>query len=449
MSEFLHAIKTKWQNSSFRKTFNLNDEKAKGRDCLLASSILSSLATQLSGGAFYIGFLICFGMNTVNIGIIIFVPMITRLLAIFSPLILERLRRRKVFLTVLAVLANVFNILGVTLLPDLITSQTGRVVGFTLLVTISTAISAIIDSGYSAWHIPYLPNDVRADYYTLTSGISGFFTQTVVLIVSLIIDSFAGSSEQIEIITTFRYIAFALAVLNIVVLAIPKEYPYEPSRKKTKIKDMLVLPLKNKKFLWTVLIVALYYLGFNLTSAAINGFLLKSVGLSYWEINLINAIYFLIHVFFGKALTKSLNKNSRYRILGYALLLQGPTYIMYAFVTSENYIWLWVIVRLMQHVLGVFINSVNASLLNDNIPESDRTNHISFYNLAVHMSCFFSMMLGTLCFWRIGNNVVDIFGFKLAGIPIVLAISGIAQILVGLLCRILNDKLLADDLQNG
>ena len=448
MSEFLHAIKTKWQNSAFRKTFNLSDEKAKGRNCLLASSILSPLATQLSGGAFYIGFLIFFGMNTVNIGIIIFVPVITRLLLLFSPLVLQRLRSRKVFLTVLAILANVINILGVTLLPDLIMSQTGRVIGFTLLVTISTAISTIIDSGYSAWHIPYLPNDVRADYYTLTSGISGFFTQTVVIIVSFIIDSFAGSSEQIEVMTTFRYIALALAVLNIIVLALPKEYPYKQSGKKVKIKDMFILHLRNKKFLLVVSIVGFYYFGFNLTSAAINGFLIKSVGLSYWEINLINALYFLIYIFLGKTLTKSLNKNSRYKTLGYALLMLGPTFILYAFVTSENYIWLWVTVRLMQHVLGVFINSVNASLLNDNIPENDRANHISFYNLAVNMSCFLSMMLGTFCFWRIGNNIIDFFGFKLGGVPIVLVITGIALILAGLSSLILNKKLISYDLKS-
>ena len=41
MNEYLHAIKIKWRNSAFARTFNLTDEKAKGRSCFLVSSILS------------------------------------------------------------------------------------------------------------------------------------------------------------------------------------------------------------------------------------------------------------------------------------------------------------------------------------------------------------------------------------------------------------------------
>ena len=99
MNAYLHAIKIKWRNSAFVRTFNLHDEKAKGRSCFLASSVLASLASQLSGGIFYTGFLLSYGINIVNIGIITFVPTITRLLSMFSPFILERFRRRKAILT--------------------------------------------------------------------------------------------------------------------------------------------------------------------------------------------------------------------------------------------------------------------------------------------------------------------------------------------------------------
>ncbi|HPB16505.1 MAG: MFS transporter [Clostridia bacterium] len=449
MKTYLHAIKIKWRNSAFVRTFNLHEEKAKGRSCFLASSILSSLASQLSGGIFYTGFLLSFGINIVNIGIITFVPTITRLLAMFSPLILERFRSRKILLTVLGILANIINILGITLLPNIILSESGRVIGFTLLVTLSSAISSIIDPGYAAWHTSFLPNDIRADYFTLSSGINSFLSQGIVLVLSLITDSFAGSPRQLEIITGFRYAALILAILHILVLAIPKEYPYERSSSKVRVSDIFTLPFQNKKFLWTVLLVGFYYLGSSLSNASINIFLLQDVGISYSQINLINAVYFMFFIFFGKMWKKFLKKHSWFKTFAFVMLMQGPTYLMYAFVTPENFTWLWFTVRLIQHVLGVAANTVLASMLYVNLPNKDQTNYISFYNITVHMSIFFSMMLGTFFLSGIGDNVINIFSFKMAGVPILLALTGISQIVTGILSWKFNNKLLPDDLLNS
>jgi hypothetical protein len=45
-----------------------------------------------------------------------------------------------------------------------------------------------------------------------------------------------------------------------------------------------------------------------------------------------------------------------------------------------------------------------------------------------------------------GDNVLNVFGFKMAGVPVLLAITGIAEVIVGILSWKFNDKLLPDDL---
>lgn len=446
MKARFHAAKIKWRNSAFLRTFNLHEEKAKGRSCFLASGILASLAGQLSGGIFYTGFLLSYGINIVNIGIITFVPILTKLLSMFSPFILERFKKRKVILTTLGILANVINILGITVLPNIVMSEAGRVIGFTLLVTLSSAISSIIDPGYSAWHSSFLPNDIRADYFTLSSGINSFVTQGIVLVLSLVTDSFAGSPVQLQIITGFRYAALIIAILHVLVLAIPKEYPYERSHDKVKIRHIFTLPFKNKKFLWTVLLVAFYYIGSSFTNASINIFLLQDVGISYSQINLINAVYFLFFIFFGKMWKTFLRKHSWFKTFAFALFLQGPTYLLYAFVTPDNYTWLWFFVRLLQHVLGVAVNTVLASLIYVNLPKKDQTNYISFYTIMINMSLFLSMMLGTIFLSKLGDNVLNVFGFEMAGVPILLVITGLAQLGIGVLFLKFSKFLLPEDI---
>ena len=62
------------------------------------------------------------------------------------------------------------------------------------------------------------------------------------------------------------------------------------------------------------------------------------------------------------------------------------------------------------------------------------------------MSIFLSMMLGTFFLSGMEGNVLNIFNFEMAGVPILLAITGIAQIIAGGLFLKFNKTLLPDDL---
>ena len=62
---------------------------------MLLSSIMAGLVGQLSGSLFYTSFLLMYGLDKSEIGILTFIPYITCLLNIFSPTSLERFKKRK------------------------------------------------------------------------------------------------------------------------------------------------------------------------------------------------------------------------------------------------------------------------------------------------------------------------------------------------------------------
>ena len=74
------------------------------------------------------------------------------------------------------------------------------------------------------------------------------FAGITLLTSSTIADALSGTPKELEIITTFRYIGFALALVHMILLLLPKEYPYPPVAK-VRFKDVFMLPLKNKKFM--------------------------------------------------------------------------------------------------------------------------------------------------------------------------------------------------------
>lgn len=439
MKNFITAMKNKWKTSTLRYVYNAKDDRGRGRLCMLISGVMSGLVGQLSSGLFYTGFLLGHGIDIVDIAIITFIPYITCFLNIFSPWILEHFKKRKLILAIGKFLYYFTNIVGITLLPELIEDPEARLAGFIAIVVISNSINALFSSGYSAWQANFLPDDVRMDYFTSSGCINSLLSYIIVLGVSVITDSLKDSPEQLTMITLLRWIAFALAIVDCLIQLIPKEYPYL-QKAKTKISNIFVLPIKNKRFLLTILIIAAYTFATNLPNATLNTYVLE-IGVSYTLVNGINALYFLFFIFFSKMWKKFIAKHYWFRAFAFAMLMQAVTYYMYAFVTADT-IWLYVVVRLLQHIFGVVMNSIVASLPYVNLPEEDRTNYMSFHTIVSNMAAFLSMMLGTMVtsYMEHGSGALNIFGISFTSTQILLFACAAAQCLVAGMTLLLSKK---------
>ncbi|MGM9663684.1 MAG: MFS transporter [Eubacteriales bacterium] len=406
--------------STFKKVFSPRDEHARGRLCIMLSGILSSIAAQFTGGVFYTGFLLLYGIDVVSIGILTFIPSLACLLNIFSPSILERFRKRKWLLAGVRILTNTINILGITFLPVLVRENRARIIGFIVIVALANSISALFGSGYSAWHAKFLTEDTRSTYFMFSGCINSLTVYLFALIGSVITDKLAGSPGQLSMMTTLRIISYILTLVDTLLLCIPKEYEYETSGEKVKLADVFTKPVRNKAFFCSMIILFLYGFTTNMPNATINAYLIDDVHISYTFMNAINATYFIFFIVFGKMWNKFIAENTWFRALAIACVLQGATYLVYAFVNEENSSWLYLAVRLSQHVLGVVMNTIIASLPYINLPEKDRTNYLSFYLIVNSLAAFSGMMFGTLFTSLMGDRALNFFGFPLSAAPLLL-----------------------------
>ena len=406
--------------STFKKVFSPRDEHARGRLCIMLSGILSSIAAQFTGGVFYTGFLLLYGIDVVSIGILTFIPSLACLLNIFSPSILERFRRRKWLLAGVRILTNTINILGITFLPVLVWENRARIIGFIIIVALANSISALFGSGYSAWHAKFLTEDARSTYFMFSGCINSLTVYLFALIGSVITDKLAGSPGQLSMMTTLRIISYILTLVDTLLLCIPKEYEYETSGEKVKLADVFTKPVRNKAFFCSMIILFLYGFTTNMPNATINAYLINDVHISYTFMNAINATYFIFFIVFGKMWNKFIAENTWFRALAIACVLQGATYLVYAFVNEENSSWLYLAVRLSQHVLGVVLNTIIASLPYINLPDKDRTNYLSFYLIVNSLAAFSGMMFGTLFTSLMGDRALNFFGFPLSAAPLLL-----------------------------
>ncbi|OGO89990.1 MAG: hypothetical protein A2Y17_07720 [Clostridiales bacterium GWF2_38_85] len=438
MNKIIAALRS----SQFGRLFNFSDQDAKGRSCMLSSSILTAVVSSITGGIFYSGFLVGHGINIVNIGIITFIPFIATLFSLFSPMILERFKQRKKVLLISRIAYYVINILGLTVLPELVHSDSGKIIGFCIIVFVASAINSLFSSGYSVWHLNFLPDNIRADYFNISSAVANAIMGVVVLISSLITDSLAGSPQQLQIITILRIIGFAFAMFDIFMLSLPKEYPYEQTAgKKPKLADTFILPFRHKKFLLTMLVMFGYTFASNLTASVVNTYLLEYVGVTYTFVNMITASYFIFFIMFGGIAKRIIRQLSWFKSFAFAVFMLLPTYILYAFVDSSNYQTLMLVVRLSQHLFSVLITITFANFPYINLPAKDRTNYIAFYMIFVNMAALFGMVCGTGFVDIVGDNVINLFGHMFNSVQVLMLTTGTLMAVLSVFVLIIQKKL--------
>lgn len=440
MQRFIYRLKQSWQHSNLHTVYNLTDPYAKGRCRMLLSTILDNISGQLVTGIFYTSFLLYYGMDKSKIGFLTFIPYITCMLNLFSPMLLERFPRRKHILITSKLVHCFINYVGIALLPTLIHSNQKRMMGLAILIVSASAISQLFSSGWSAWHTNYLQEHVRIDYFRSSSCIISGITYTVALVISYLGDRFSGTPNEIVLLTAIRYIAFGLMIVDTCIWLSQKEFPYEKTVR-TKFSNIFTLPLKNKPFLMTMALLSLYFVGNYLPNATLSAYLLEDVGVSYTLINAVNASYFLFFFVFTKMWNQVIYKLNMYRALGLGGILLGFTFFTYSYVTA-NTVWLYVVVRLMQHVLGVLHSGIISTILYDHLPHTDRTNYLSFYSIVQNASIFLGLMLDTALAAFMKNGTIHFLGVSRTSTQIMLLASGVVLIFGGILSITWSHKLM-------
>lgn len=410
--------------------FTLKDERGRGRSVMLASSIIVSVNNWLTTGVFYTSFLMIYGIDLVNIGIITFIPYIACCFGVFAPSLLERFEKRRWLLVGGKLLYYILNILGITLVPVLVHDPQMRIACFVGVIFLANLVNALISSGFSVWHLNFIPDNIRAEFFLKQSTFSSFIGIGISLISGIVADALAASAYGDTIIILFRYIAFALALVDVAILALPKEYPYSHTRQRPRLRDIIVMPLSSKPFILTMLVIFLHSFFANVPASFVNYYLLSDVGIQYTLIYAINMIYPFVLIVLQPVAKRLINRFGWFRVLAVSLLIHAPSWAAHACVTGGNYLWLYTVVRVYQHIVGVAANTAYQNISFINLPEEDQTNYYSFYMLVANLSAFLGMMVGTVLVALIGDGAWTVQGMRFGSVQILLLLQALGNVIV-------------------
>lgn len=427
----------------FRQVFNFHDPDARGRCCILIFKIVEGFLTYITTGIFYTEFLRLNDMDITSAGILSFIPYMASMLVLFTPALLNRFPKRKWILATCKFLYYFVILVGLNLLPRLVSGETGRLWGMILITFLASLFNVIATAGYAAWHIRFQPEEIRAYFLSvclfLTALVAGVFT----LVSGLITDRLGAMDPVVErtFLEGLRYFAFGLGVVNVVFLLLPQEVEY-PTIHAPRFSDIFSIPLRNGKFMLTMLVVFLWQFANYCYSAQLNYYLLETIGMSMTFYNIIIFLYSVFFIFCMNFWQRMIRKTSWFFVYAVALLVVAPFQILYGFVQPEHYILLVLIVRLPQHFAGVGHNVAFDNFQYINMPLTNRECYTSFYQIVFNLGALGGYVFGTVFADMTEDLSFTLFGYTYtSGVPLLVIISGLVQFWIATLVLIFRKRL--------
>lgn len=384
-----------------RDIYGWKDNARKGRTITLISSLLTSFYNVFITGIFYTGFLSMYEISLVGVGIITFIGPLANCFSIFSPMVLERIQKRKWILISAKIYYYFMVIIATNLMPLLVSDPGLRVVWFCVLQFLATAIYAVFSAGFTPWFYNFYPQDThtRTAYLSYNQIFSSILSSCILLISSALTTLVESSGYQEVLILALRYFAFVLVLIDVLFQAQAKEYPYPLETDRVHLHEVFTLSFRFPKYLRCLLVMFAWNFICTLNNGTWNYYLLNNVGFSYATINLSSIFCLLMVLLFTPFWRRVLNRLGWVRTFGLCVLIWSPTEVYFFFLSPVTR-WMYLPGIIIQNFISVGMNLSYANLFYLNLPEKNATTHTCFQAFFCNLFSCLGLLTSTLwCSW--------------------------------------------------
>jgi hypothetical protein len=422
--------KTLW----VRRLVSGDTYEAQSRKYILVWNGAANIAANMAGGNFLVGLYTIIHLSDVFLGVLTTVIQFCNIFQIMSPLLLGRFKRKKQVLLVTRIIFYSLYIVIVGLIP-FVPGEDGLRAGLLIAVMMAAHfINALAAPGYSVLHIRSIPEDSRADFFSVLNLLVNICVYVFILICGYIVDFFRDRGSFLAGITAVRIIGLVFAALEIYAHCHVHEFD-EPDSASPHPRINPFAPLKNKKFMLCVILTGLYSCFANIPGVYYSSYLVNDVAVPYSYLGIVNFLSVPIMIFAIPVWNHVIRKLSWFKTISVSLLLASVHYFILPFVGKDNYLYLYTAAVIYYFMVVPGISIVSANLPYYRLPEKDRTSFLAFY--AGFNS--FMAMLGLTCgsFFIVNSRSLDlnVFGWHMRNKQFIMIIVGFLLICLGIFYR--------------
>ena len=399
------------------------DGLAKSRRGALGYSYISSFITNMVTMTYFVGLMLEMGASDAYISAVTVVISAIAFLQFLSPLLLERMKKRKPFLMVTRGVYHFLYIVLLGIIPLLKVEKSLMLGLFFAVVIIANTVNALTQSGLSVWQIQSLPEGIRSDFFTVAQVGAQVLNAVCGFLASRMVDVFASDGITLfEISPTMfaflvlRVITLAFAVVELVCLYAMKEQPYSDvsdEKEKTGFR-MLLSPIKNARYMRTICVYIIYCFISAMIGKYFQIYLLEYANMSYTYISLSGIISLPIVLILSPVWAKLLRKLSWARVMPIALIGVATGYFFNTLIT-ENTQYFHIFCSVFYSSFSVAITIIFAFLPFVSMPDENRTAYQGFFMISGSAASLLGNLAGIIFMSLAGGVEYYFLGLKITG----------------------------------
>ena len=412
--------------------YSPRDDLSRGRLAALGDSLITAFYNVFITGVFYTGFLSIYGISITDMGVVTFVPYLGNLFSIFSPMVLDRFKRKKPVLIGAKLVFYFLFIVATTLMPNLVTDPAARIRWFVGLVFTAHAVYALFSPGFTAWFYRFYPeeNDRRMRYIMYNQLFASVTSSLVLIISSVLADALNGSPYQNRLLILLRYLAFALVIADVSVQAQAREFP-SAGPIGLRFRDIFTVPLRYPKFMLCTALMFFWNFNANLNNGLWNYHLLNHMRFPYTLINLMTILYTPTFFLLQRYWSRVIRRHSWIRTFGICCLLFVPSEISFFLMTAKTP-WLYMPTGLYQHLFSVGLNLSYANILYINLPQRNNAPFIALNTVGCNICAFLGLITGTWISGLSGDATFPFLGLEIYSVQFTTLGRALLMILIGI-----------------
>ncbi len=349
---------------------------------LTASTI--AISVYLSGFAIFVGAGDTLSSIVSSMSVYSFLPMF------LSPLIFERLTRRRNVISLMQ-LAGYILLCGLVLIPLFVKGETAGLI-LLFVTAVGIILYGMVTAGTNVWVMEIVLPQYRGEYFAKREILDKFLTCVVVFVLGFVLDYFHRGYTGFLIIYG---VAFLLAMIQYYQLRRITDVEYHLSEEKTKLADLITIPLKNKSFRNLTLYIAIFFFIAWLCYSFRNIYMLRYMEISYLLYSVLFSFRMIVQGVVSPVWGRMGIKKGWYAVFIGCLVCFSLEYISWAFATNKS---VWVL--FLSHAFSGIANSglvlATLNLRFNSMPALQKSVYEGFYNMVVGVGCILGPFAGNL-----------------------------------------------------
>lgn len=379
---------------------------------------------NLTSGAFLAGYASFLGADDSFNGIIGAIPVLAGIIQMISPIIFERMEKRKLLISLFAFLHRLL-LASLVFIPVLLKGQSSRLALLAVVYFLSYLAISFINPAVSGWIIDLIPESIRGRYFGIREsyvlGAATIFT----LIMGRVLDAFkAKGNEYGGFIAVFVFVGI-LALINFIALSYMKEPPVKRNKSELNLKKVVTIPLKDKKFTKIILLFIFWNIGVQIGGPFFSVYMVTGLKLNYTFIMIMGTLGTLTNVILVRLWGRLADKKSWIYVTKMSILILAVSHFIWFFINQQTASYL---VPLMHISGGAAWAGIGISTFNIQFqysPEEGRTVYIGFNAALCGLIGFLSTLLGSFILSMLNEFRLDLAGFTIGGMQMIFCFSGI------------------------